>query len=64
MENQPPARKKWSERQFELFADAAKELGRGVSKEDFERVVDQILPAHDEGRKSKKGRRNGGEPGK
>jgi hypothetical protein len=61
MDNQPPVRKKWSERQFELFVNSARELGQGVTKADFERVVGLILPAEEQvdrpapgcGRKSK-----------
>jgi hypothetical protein len=63
MENQTPPRKKWSERQFDLFAEAAKEFGRGASKDDFERVVDQILPSQDERRKPRRARRNAGKEG-
>jgi hypothetical protein len=60
MDNQPPVRKKWSERQFELFVNAAKELGQGASKADFERVVGQILPARDQaGGRTRERRRNG-----
>jgi hypothetical protein len=59
MENSPPVRKKWSERQFELFIDATRELGQEASKDDFERLLDRILPPQEPKRKRR--RRNGGE---
>jgi len=54
MEERSPVRKKWSERQFELFADAAREIGRTASREDFENLLDQLLSAGEPRRKGRK----------
>ncbi|HSP24787.1 MAG TPA: hypothetical protein VLQ65_06405 [Saliniramus sp.] len=54
MDNPPPVRKKWSERQFELFVDAARELGPETSKEEFERLLDRILPPQEQKRKRRR----------
>jgi hypothetical protein len=58
MDHQPPVRKKWAERQFDLFIEVTQELGQGVSKDDFESVLDKILPANEPQRKPRKRRRN------
>lgn len=60
MENQPPVRKKWSERQFELFADVTRELGPEVPKEEFERLLDHLLHPHEPKRKRRKGKASNG----
>jgi hypothetical protein len=44
MADQPP-RKKWSERQYELFLETAGELGPNVSKEEFDRMLEGLLNA-------------------
>lgn len=58
MDHQPPVRKKWSERQFDLFVEVTQELGQGVSKDDFENVLDKILPAHEPQRRPRRRRRS------
>jgi len=60
MENQPPVRKKWSERQFDLFAEVAKELGTNASKDDFERILDRIRPVQEPAPRGRRSRRSGG----
>jgi hypothetical protein len=55
MEDQPHVRKKWSERQFELFADVTKELGPQAPREEFERLLDHLLNPHEPKRKRRKG---------
>jgi hypothetical protein len=44
MSEQPP-RKKWSERQYELFLETASELGPNVSKEAFDRILERLVSA-------------------
>ncbi len=39
-----PPRKTWAERQFELFAEAAREHGARVSRDDFTRIFDRLVP--------------------
>ena len=55
---QQPVRKKWSERQYDLFLEVTRELGTGVSQDDFEKVLDQILPAHEPQRRPRRRRRS------
>jgi hypothetical protein len=58
MEN-PPVRKKWSERQFELFIETTRELGPETSQEEFERLLDRLLPPQ-EPKRSRRNTNNGG----
>jgi hypothetical protein len=44
MSEQQP-RKKWSERQYELFLETASELGPNVSREAFDRILDRLVSA-------------------
>jgi|GEM_PF-6739980 hypothetical protein len=60
MEKQPPVRKKWSERQFELFIETTRELGPETSQEDFERLLDRLLPPQEPRRRRSKTNGDGG----
>lgn len=44
MSEQQP-RKKWVERQYELFLETAGELGPDVPKEQFDRILSRLLSA-------------------